>query len=325
MKKRTWCCVTGIALLTATAGMAATSHVLTQKLVSLAVDRETEGNEKAKERVRRKLQGTQRNDRLNNEIRSAAEALKECDASEVSITATDGTVLVGHWIPCESPKRIVVAMHGWRSTWFNDFGILAPFLKTSGCSILYAEQRGQNNSGGDCMGFGITERHDCARWIEWVTTREPTLPVYAMGISMGATTVLMASDLPLSERVRGIIADCGFTSPHAIWQHVGKHNLHLGFGIRENAVRTLCKTRWNGENGDRSAADSLSKTSLPVLFIHGSDDDFVPVTMTYENYKACVSPKRLLIVPGAGHAASYVTDRTAYERSLCDFWSDCEE
>lgn len=325
MNKRTWCCAAGITLLTAAAGMTALSHVLTQKLVSLAVDREAEGNEKTKERVRRRLQGTSRNDRLDNEIRSAAEALKDRNATEVSITATDGTVLVGHWLRCENPKRIVVAMHGWRSTWFNDFGTLAPFLQTSDCAVLYAEQRGQNNSGGDCMGFGVTERHDCARWIEWATQREPDLPVYAMGISMGATTVLMASDLPLSEQVRGIIADCGFTSPRAIWQHVGKHNLHLGFGIRESAVRTLCRTRWNGENSDRSAADSLSKTSLPVLFIHGSDDNFVPVTMTYENYKACVSPKRLLIVPGAGHAASYVTDRRAYERSLCDFWNDCEE
>ena len=60
---------------------------------------------------------------------------------------------------------------------------------------------------------------------------------------------------------------------------------------------------------------------MPVLFIHGSDDCFVPVSMTYENYKACASTKTLFIVPGADHGMSYYTDREGYEKALMRFWA----
>jgi hypothetical protein len=40
----------------------------------------------------------------------------------------DGTLLLGHWFPAENPKRIIIAMHGWRSAWDNDFGIVADFF-----------------------------------------------------------------------------------------------------------------------------------------------------------------------------------------------------
>ena len=66
--------------------------------------------------------------------------------------------------------------------------------------------------------------------------------------------------------------------------------------------------------------EALKNTDIPVLFIHGTDDRFVPVEMTYENYKACASEKQLLIVPGAGHAMSYMTDKAAYENAVEMFW-----
>ena len=61
---------------------------------------------------------------------------------------------------------------------------------------------------------------------------------------------------------------------------------------------------------------------MPVVFVHGTDDHFVPVRMTYENYKACASPKRLLIVPGADHGMSYYIDREQYERQSLAFWDE---
>ena len=71
-----------------------------------------------------------------------------------------------------------------------------------------------------------------------------------------------------------------------------------------------------------SSEDALKKTNIPVLFVHGTDDKFVPVEMTYQNYKACNSPKRLLVVPGADHAMSYYIDRQSYENAVKSFWND---
>ncbi len=67
----------------------------------------------------------------------------------------------------------------------------------------------------------------------------------------------------------------------------------------------------------------MKDCSIPVLFIHGTDDTFVPVEMTYENYKACNAPKKLFIVPGATHAMSYLVDKNGYENTVKEFWKLC--
>ena len=59
---------------------------------------------------------------------------------------------------------------------------------------------------------------------------------------------------------------------------------------------------------------------VPVLFVHGTDDHFVPIEMTYENFKACRAPKHLLVVPGAEHGLSYFINKDRYEQAFKDFW-----
>jgi fermentation-respiration switch protein FrsA (DUF1100 family) len=149
-----------------------------------------------------------------------------------------------------------------------------------------------------------------------------TLPIYLAGVSMGATTVLMASALAMPSKVRGILADCGFTSPRASWQHVAKNNLHLLYGPRAALVDALCKLKIPMASGDCSTIEALKKGRIPVLFVHGTDDRFVPVEMTYENYMACAAPKRLFVVPGADHGGSYLRDREGYEQALLNFWHE---
>ena len=189
---------------------------------------------------------------------------------------------------------------------------------------LGVEQRAHNNSDGDYLGFGLLERYDCRDWISWVNDKlgSEVLPIYLCGVSMGATSVLMASGLDLPVNVHGIIADCGFTSPHDIWVHVAKNNLRISSKMRSSVADRICKEKINVGSKSYSTIDALKATKIPVLFIHGSDDHFVPVRMTYENYKACVSPKRLLIVPGAEHGLSYCVDKEQYEAAVYRFWEE---
>jgi len=250
--------------------------------------------------------------------------LEETPMESVSITSEDGTVLMGHYYTCENPKRIIIAMHGWRSTWARDFCASADFLHNSDCNILYVEQRGQGSSGGDYMGFGMTERYDCLAWINFAVSMQTGLPIYLMGISMGASTVLMATGLELPSDVKGVISDCGFTSANEIFKHVAS-SLHLPYATRKSDVEALCKEKINIGASELSTTDALKNNKLPVLFVHGSDDGFVPVSMTYENYKACAGPKRLFIVPGADHGASYLVDKEGYEREVLLFFNQYDK
>ena len=309
---------TGLAVGSVAVG-AVISGAITNHLIRFAIYREPP---RIMGKARNRIKQTTAQQEFNLRVTETAQKLKNTAACEkVKIQGRDGISLVGHWYPASHPKRVIVAMHGWRSNWYKDFGMIADFWHEDGCSILFAEQRGQNQSDGDYMTFGYMERYDCRSWVDFVNKRtEGRYPIYLAGLSMGASTVLMAAGLDLPATVRGIMADCGFTSADAIWRHVVKDNLHLSYGIRGYLIDNICQRTLNTHAKNITTVTAMQHANLPVLFIHGSDDRFVPIDMTFENYKACRSPKELLVVPGAGHGQSYFVEQGKYEEAVRAFW-----
>ena len=304
------------------AAVAGASYAATKFLLKTALDRKEPA---LYGKVKNQLSGPYRETEAYESAKPLVEALhaRESEMERVEITSHDGIKLIGHFRKCENEKRIIIAVHGWRSTWFKDFAGVADFWNNNGCSVLYVEQRGQNESEGDYIGFGTIERYDCLDWIDWVSQRnEANSPVYLAGISMGAATVLMAAGLDLPDCVHGIMADCGFTSADDIWKHIAKNNLHMSYGIIGAMARDICKRKLDVDVKACSTVDALKKSKTPVLLIHGADDHFVPVTMTYLNYAVCASPKRMLIVPGADHGMSYIVDKVGYENTVKRFFND---
>lgn len=300
--------------------IAATSYTITGKLLKMAMYREEPVIVVKK---REKIMGGERLAEFAEELKINAHKLENYETELVEIEANDSIKLVGHWRTCENPKRVIIAMHGWRSSWSSDFGCIADFWHENDCNVLYAEQRAQNNSEGDYMGFGLLERYDCFEWIKWVNEKTGgKLPVYLCGVSMGATTVLMTAGLKLPENVHGIVADSGFTSPHAIWKHVMNKNLHMSYGLHGTIANDMCKKKINMGANEYSTIEAMENCKVPVLFVHGTEDHFVPVEMTYENYKACRAPKHLLVVPGAEHCMNYFLNKEVYEKAMKDFWQE---
>ena len=299
-----------------------TRHAVAQYFVGIALNRELPPHPI---RAEQHLIDSCISEDLLLQVQQAGQRLSARPHTVTQIQSSDGVLLTGHWMPAQYPKRIVVAMHGWRSAWDNDFGMIADFLLENDCSILFAEQRGQGRSGGKYMGFGLMERYDCLDWVNWVNAETGgELPVYLCGISMGASTVLMAGGLELPQNVRGILADCGYTSAVDIWKHVAK-TLHLSYGICGKPAGKLARKRLQIAMDAESCPQALARCQVPVLFIHGTDDRFVPVEMTYENYKACTAPKRLFIVPGAEHGMSYLIDSKGYESAVKAFWAEFDD
>lgn len=299
------------------------SYELTKKLVKIALDR-NDIEKKKKTGLGKVISGTTVSKEILEKQKSDGEKLKNSSCKIVEIKTHDGHKLIGHWFEKKDAKRTVIAMHGWRSSWTKDFGMISGFLNNSESNVLYVEQRGQNNSGGDYIGFGVIERFDCVEWAKWVSENTSDgMGIYLYGISMGATTVLMSAELDLPKSVLGIIADCGFTSTHEIWKHVAEKNLHIYYkGILENMADEICKRKIQVGSKEVSTESAMRNCKIPVLFIHGTNDKFVPIKMTYKNYEACLSPKRLLVVPGAEHAMSYAIEPKKYEREVLDFWKE---
>lgn len=297
------------------------SQALTHSMIGMAMDRE---EPTVMSMARTRLTGSPKVVKVVEAANENSRILQERETESVEIESFDGTRLVGHIRRAEKTRRYIIAMHGWRSTWSYDFGAIADFFYDNDCTVLYAEQRGQGGSDGEYMGFGMIERFDCLEWIKWLNEKEAAgKPLYLAGVSMGASTVLMTSGFEeLPDNVRGILADCGFTSAKAIWRHVAERNLRISYGRRQKTVDDLCRKRIDMDSDAYSTLDAMKTNKTPILFVHGSDDHFVPVEMTCENYGACNAPKRLLIVNNADHGMSYIVNKEGYEKAILDFWSE---
>ena len=129
----------------------------------------------------------------------------------------------------------------------------------------------------------------------------------------------MASGLELPEQVKGIVSDCAFTSPKEVFTHVLHNMYHLpAFPAIPGA--DILNKRLAGYGMDEcNAKREVAKAKVPILFIHGTKDTFVPYRMCNEIYECCASPKKMLVVEGAAHAESYYKDTEKYEQALNEF------
>src|SRR5699024_9442027 len=112
---------------------------------------------------------------------------------------------------------LAIIFHGYKGFARRDGLGGYTLCKRLGFNVLLPDQRSHGASGGHTITMGVKERYDCRAWAWWAARRfGPETPLFLMGVSMGASTVLMASSLNLPGSVRGIIADCGYTSPREI-------------------------------------------------------------------------------------------------------------
>lgn len=243
--------------------------------------------------------------------------------SDVWQTAFDDLKLHATYFPSpekqEKPK-IVICFHGYTSQGMSDYIGLSDYYQKRGFAMLLPDARAHGASEGEYVGFGCLDRKDALVWINWVIGKlGEDVEILLHGTSMGAATLLMLSGLSLPEQVKGIISDCGFTSPREVFTHVLHSMYHLpAFPLIQGA--DLVNRRLAGYGMDEcNAKREVEKAVVPILFIHGDADTFVPCSMCEEIYEHCASPKSKLIVEGAAHAESYYKDMENYENALTEF------
>lgn len=257
---------------------------------------------------------------LSPEFLAGQEWMSRQSPEPMEIIAFDGLSLHGMLYSVPKPKGTVIAFHGYRSRYDIDFAPQARFYARQGYNLLLPMQRAHPGSEGKYITFGVKERFDAKLWVYRITEHfGHAHPIVLAGISMGASTVLMAGQLALPDNVQGLIADCGFTTPWAIIRHVAKRYFHLPPFPLLYLANGFARAFAAFDFRDASAPEALEVNPLPVLFIHGDADHFVPMDMSEKNYEACISPKKLLIIPNAGHASAYSTDPDTYQKAVKEF------
>ncbi|MBU5625993.1 alpha/beta hydrolase [Oscillibacter sp. MSJ-2] len=256
----------------------------------------------------------------------AARWLQSQSVRTVAMEGFDGLTLTADCLMAEGPSRgWVLLFHGYRSGPIQDFCMIAPELHRMGYDLLLVDQRSHGRSQGRYIGFGTLEQRDCRDWIDWVNRCfGAEQPIYLYGVSMGATTVLMAAGAELPGNVKGVVADCGFTSAGEILRHELKTLMHLPAFPMLWVVNGINRLLAGWSFFERSTLEAMKTIRVPVLFVHGGRDHFVPRDMTRRNFEACRSEKRLLFVEGADHGMSFAVDPEGYSRELARFMKNCE-
>lgn len=259
-------------------------------------------------------------DRYIPHIRECKAKLAEFPHEDMYITSDDGLKLHATYFPCEGSKKVVICFHGYTSEGLNDYSTLAIFYKNQGYNLLIVDERSHGKSEGKYIGFGCLDRHDAKLWInKAIELVGEDCKILLHGDSMGGSTVLMTTGLELPPQVKAAVSDCAFTSAWNVFSSVLKNMYHLPEFPLLQISNIMIKRRAGYRLNECDAREEVSKAKIPILFMHGDADSFVPCSMVHELYEACTTEKKLVIIEGAGHVESCYRDAELYEGSIEEF------
>ncbi len=231
------------------------------------------------------------------------EEFRKLPLKELEITSFDGLKLKGYLLEGD-PKEVVICVHGYKSDMASDFCGISGIYRDRGSTVLFLNDRAHGNSEGRYLGFSELDRFDVARWVDKVNALYDSPRIYLHGISMGGATVIHCADMKL-KNVCGIVDDCGFNSILGISRALIVDMYHIPY-FPIGYIAWFWSKILNGVSFNKSIGEEcVRKADVPIIFIHGREDHFVPSYMSESMYKACGSPKELHMIEGCGHAAAY--------------------
>lgn len=265
------------------------------------------------------------NDRVNKPlekykdvIQSGIDFIKSLPFQWVETVSFDGLRLAARYLDNKSDKTIIL-VHGYRSSALRDFSCAVKMYMDMGFNILLCDQRSSGRSDGKLITFGVKESRDVVGWVEFLNDRFAPKRIVLDGLSMGATTVILACRFPLPENVTAVIADCGFTSPVDIMKKVARQSFKINGGFFIPFLDMACRIIGRFSIRNISTVDALKKSKIPVLFIHGIKDGFVPCEMSERGYNAAPEGSDILLIPDAEHGLSFLVDEQGVKNKLNEF------
>ena len=251
-------------------------------------------------------------------IQASIEEMLAKPYEEVSIHSFDDTKLYGRYYHYQDHAPIHLMMHGYKGNPYTDFCGGSKLAASFGHNLLVIDQRSHGNSEGKTITFGIKERKDCFCWIQYLSERFGShTPIFLWGLSMGAATVLMTTDLLLPDNVVGILADCPYSAPKKIIKKVCT-DMKLPANLFYPFIKLSAAVMGHFNLEESTAVDAVRNTNIPILLFHGDDDRFVPFEMSLELKEA--NPNITFVpVAHAGHGLCYMVEAETYRNAVVSF------
>ena len=243
---------------------------------------------------------------------------------DITLKSFDGLNLTSTLIMNENPtNKFIILVHGVSICYVGSLKYFDIFYK-NGFNVLIVNQRRHGKSEGKYSTYGFYEKYDVNMWIEYLKSRFGNDIILGLhGESMGAGTVM--ETIPLNDSIKFVIEDCGYSNFHELIgfqiTHAYKNRLVRKI-LRPSLIfaNFFMKTKAKFSMKKIVPIDIVSSTSLPMMFIHGKEDYFVPWYMSLDLYNAKTKGyKKLYLVEGAKHAEALEVNKILYEKKIMTF------
>ena len=253
-----------------------------------------------------------------DEYASAAGDWYVQERESVTLMCADGTTRSGSFFSNNSHLYAIVC-HGYMGNARQMAAYVRAFYDM-GMNVLAPDALAHGESGGEYIGMGWLERADVLGWINSIVKSDPEARIALFGVSMGGATVMMVSGEELPDNVKCIVEDCGYSSVMDEFSVQIQQMFNLPKFPLLYSADLICRMRAGYGFGEASAVEQLKKAEVPMLFIHGEGDTFVPYEMLDVVYEACASPiKEKLSIPGAAHGVAAWADPVGYWGAIQEF------
>ncbi|GKQ43173.1 alpha/beta hydrolase [Companilactobacillus sp. RD055328] len=246
--------------------------------------------------------------------------LKENKVVWNQTSATDNLKLVASYVPAkEKTKKTIVVAHGYMGK-KEDLARQIKMFHDLGYNVLAPDDRAHGESEGNIIGYGWLDKDDYVKWIKKVIKQDGQDSQIALyGVSMGGSTVMMASGMNLPSQVKAIVEDCGYTSLKDELSYEAGNLYHIPPFPLVKTLSWVTQIKAGYDPYEASSVEQLKRNHLPMFFIHGGNDKFVPTEMVYRNYKATQGPKQIWVTKGVSHAKSFAKNPKLYENKVSKF------
>lgn len=243
---------------------------------------------------------------------------------DITLKSFDGLNLTSTLIMNENPtNKFIVLVHGVSICYVGSLKYFDIFYR-NGFNVLIVNQRRHGKSEGKYSTYGFYEKYDINMWIEYLKSRFGNDIILGLhGESMGAGTVM--ETLPLNDSIKFVIEDCGYSNFHELigFQITHEYKNRLIRKILRPSLlfaNFFMKTKAKFSMKKIVPIDIVASTSLPMMFVHGKEDYFVPWYMAVDLYKAKTKGyKELYLVEGAKHAEALEVNKILYEKKIMTF------
>lgn len=237
---------------------------------------------------------------------------------EITLKSDYGYDIKGIFIPNSNSNKCIILCHGITVNINYSVKYIKPFYNR-GFSIFMYDHRNHGLSGGDYTSMGYFEKFDlktCANYIFNKLGDDISLGV--LGESMGAATVLQYCSI--DKRIDFCIEDCGYSDVFDLFRHRLKEDYKINFIPLLYIADILMKFKYSWNFKSASPITFIKDIDIPILFIHGDKDDYVPTYMVYDLFNSKTTGIReIYIAKDAKHADALISNPNKYDAVIGSF------